>query len=222
MSIVAKDISKVFGSPPTWALKNVDLTIEKGSFVSITGRSGSGKSTLLYILSSLDRPSSGNIIIDGITTSNLNSKDIHAFRNKNMGFVFQFHHLFPDCTALENVLLPARKIQAHEAKKDFALQLLAEFDIANKANRLPRELSGGEQQRVAIARSLIMNPQYLFADEPTGNLDSRNGLMVMQHFERINREKKTTIVFVTHDSTFASMAKRSINLVDGQLDSASQ
>ena len=209
------DIQKSFGDPPTQILKGITNEIKDGEMVSITGRSGSGKSTLLYIISSLDKPTSGDVLIDHVSLTKLDAKELHQFRNQKMGFVFQFHHLLPELTALENVLMPALKSGKGPEHKEFALELLQEFGIRDKANSLPSQLSGGEQQRVAIARSLVMNPRFLFADEPTGNLDSVNGLLVMNLFKRINKERGTTIIFVTHDQTFAQMASRQINLVDG-------
>ena len=217
MSIEMIEIRKSFGQPPTEVLKGINGRIESGEMISIAGRSGSGKSTLLYIISSLDRPTSGEVLVDGIPLSSLDSKSLHHFRNKKMGFVFQFHHLLPELTALENIMMPTLK--SHE-KTDFlnrALGLLEEFGLSDKKDRLPRQLSGGEQQRVAIARALVMNPQIVFADEPTGNLDSMNGQLVLSHFQRINKERGTTIIYVTHDQQFAQVASRQIQLVDGRV-----
>ena len=211
------EITKSFGITPTVVLKGISGEIKSGEMVSITGRSGSGKSTLLYIISSLDRPTSGEIVIDEVAFSNIKEKDLHRFRNLKMGFVFQFHHLLPELTALENILMPALKTKAGKTRKDFAMELLKEFGISDKADMLPSQLSGGEQQRVAIARALVMEPSFLFADEPTGNLDSLNGQLVMSLFKRINKERGTTIVYVTHDQLFAQMATRQIHLVDGQV-----
>ena len=219
MSIVVKNLTKSFGEPPTLVLKGIDTTFEEGKFYSITGRSGSGKSTLLYLISSLDLPTSGEIIIDDMNLHNVSVEDVHRFRNQKMGFVFQFHYLLPELTALENVLMPSFKTKTQLLKREYALSLLDEFGLKSKANRLPSQLSGGEQQRVAIARSLIMEPKYLFADEPTGNLDSVNGQAVLELFQRINKEKKTTILIVTHDNEFAKMAHETIHLVDGKIDS---
>ena len=217
MSLVASHIVKSFGVPPTQVLKDISLTIEEGDFVSITGRSGSGKSTLLYVMSTLDQATSGEIIIDGEKVTAMSSERLHQFRNQNMGFVFQFHYLLPELTALENVLIPARKTQQHEKKSDLAFSLLERFGLKSKENRLPGQLSGGEQQRVAIARALIMQPKYLFADEPTGNLDSSNGDQVIRILKELNETEKMTIVMVTHDPDYAAMAKRQVYLVDGQM-----
>jgi lipoprotein-releasing system ATP-binding protein len=217
MSILMNNITKSFGNPPVNVLKGISGSIESGEMLSIAGRSGSGKSTLLYIISSLDKPTTGDVIMDGVSLSSISQKELHEFRNQKMGFVFQFHHLLPELTALENVLMPTRKCSDNKTRKGFALELLNEFGIVDKIDRLPSQLSGGEQQRVAIARALIMKPRFLFADEPTGNLDSANGQLVMNLFLRINREYSTTIIYVTHDSIFAQMASRKINLVDGMI-----
>ena len=215
MGILIQNVNKKLGDPPNHILNNISFKIEDGEFIALTGRSGSGKSTLLYVISSLDPTTSGEVIIDSHNISTLSKEELHRFRNLHMGFVFQFHYLLPELTALENILMPTRKFEKEKELKDKAIELLRTFDLQNKADRLPRQLSGGEQQRVAIARSLIMGPKYLFADEPTGNLDSQNGQTVMDIFKKINKENKTTIVFVTHDPGFASLASRQIILVDG-------
>lgn len=217
MSIILKDVHQTLGDPPNHILKNINLEIKEGEFIALTGRSGSGKSTLLYIMSSLDKSSRGEIIIDGNNLNQLSKEQLHRFRNENMGFVFQFHYLLPELTALDNILMPARKYHSVSEFRNAALELLNTFGLSNHANRLPRHLSGGEQQRVAIARSLIMKPKYLFADEPTGNLDSQNGQIVMDIFRSINQKNKTTIVYVTHDAGFAALAQRQIHLKDGQI-----
>lgn len=210
-----KNIIKSFGAPPIQVLKGISGEIKTAEMLSITGRSGSGKSTLLYIISSLDKVTEGDVEIDGVSLSNMNSKELHQFRNQKMGFIFQFHHLLAELTALENILMPAYKVDQVEKRKDFAKQLLNEFGIADKSEKLPSQLSGGEQQRVAIARALIMEPSFIFADEPTGNLDSANGLLVMNLLKKINKERGTTIIYVTHDREFSRMGTRQINLVDG-------
>jgi putative ABC transport system ATP-binding protein/lipoprotein-releasing system ATP-binding protein len=217
MSIILKDVNKSFSEPPTTVLTDISCTIELGEFVSLIGRSGSGKSTLLYIMSTLDKATSGSVTINGEEIGSLSQKKLHQFRNEHMGFVFQFHYLLPELSAVENVLMPTRKKSLHHQKKDYAYHLLAEFGLSKKADRLPKQLSGGEQQRVAIARALIMEPTYLFTDEPTGNLDSANGEIVMNIFKKLNAEKKTTIIMVTHDPDFANIASRQIHLVDGRI-----
>lgn len=218
MGIFAHNVSKAFGNPSIQVLENISFQVESGEFLSLTGRSGSGKSTLLYIISSLDAPTSGEVLFDGVNVHKLSEKEIHEFRNQNIGFVFQFHYLIPELSALENVLLPARKFNLQKSKKEEAENLLIGFDLKEKMNRLPSQLSGGEQQRVAIARALLMKPKYLFADEPTGNLDSKNGEIVLEIFRKINQELKTTIVMVTHDKEFASLAQRRIVLKDGKIE----
>jgi len=217
MTISMKEIKKSFGAQATPVLKGISAEIKTGEMVSITGRSGSGKSTLLYIISSLDHPTSGDVLIDDKSLFQLNSKDLHQFRNLKMGFVFQFHHLLPELTAIENILMPAMKTKSTEEHRKFAMEIIEEFDLTERADAFPSQLSGGEQQRVAVARALIMQPTYLFADEPTGNLDSVNGLLVMNLFKRINKELGTTIIYVTHDQEFARMSSRQINLADGTL-----
>lgn len=217
MAIIMSNITKSFGTPPLQVLSDISGKIETAEMVAITGRSGSGKSTLLYIISSLDKPTSGDVVIDEVSLATMSPKEIHNFRNQKMGFVFQFHHLLAELTALENILMPSLKTDSAHSKKEFALELLNEFGISNKADSLPSQLSGGEQQRVAIARSLVMQPQYIFADEPTGNLDTANGQLVMNLLKKINKERGTTIVYVTHDLEFARMSTRQINLVDGRI-----
>jgi ABC-type lipoprotein export system ATPase subunit len=217
MSIVMKGLRKSFGKPPTHVLNGIDSEIKNGEMVAITGRSGSGKSTLLYLISTLDRPTSGEVILGGKQVTSMSSAEVHQFRNENMGFIFQFHHLLPELTALENVLMPAVKSGQEKTLRARGISLLREFGLEGKADRPPGRLSGGEQQRVAIARALIMEPAYLFADEPTGNLDSANGLAVLKFFQKINQERGTTLVYVTHDPAFADMASRKIVLIDGHV-----
>ncbi len=219
MSIECHNVIKEFGNPPQRILHDINITINSGEFVSISGRSGSGKSTLLYIISTLDSPSSGIATIDGANPAEMTSDELHNFRNKKIGFVFQFHNLLPELTALENVLLPARRFGEHKEHEAYGKSLLEEFGIGDKANKFPGQLSGGEQQRVAIARSLIMEPEYIFADEPTGSLDSKNGRIVMDLLIKKNKELKSTIVMVTHEADFAAMADREIYLLDGRVSS---
>ncbi len=215
--LIVEHLDKKFENPTTQVLFDLNFKIEQGEFVSITGRSGSGKSTLLYILSTLDMPSAGIVRLDERSTSSMNEKELHAFRNTEMGFVFQFHFLLPELTAIENVLMPARKLQQQLERTPLAEELLTKFGLESKMHRLPTELSGGEQQRVAIARSLIMQPRFIFADEPTGNLDSISGQKVMDILEEIATEQKTSVIFVTHDREFAARAKRQIQLSDGRI-----
>lgn len=217
MSIVAADVYKSIGSPPTQILSGISLEIEKGDFVALTGRSGSGKSTLLYLLSSMDLPTSGIVKIGGYDTSRMEPEEIHNFRNRKIGFVFQFHYLISELTVLDNVLMPTRKFELEKERREYAESLLTQFGLQEKRHRLPRQLSGGEQQRVAIARALILEPEYLFADEPTGSLDSINSDIVMNIIRKENKEKGTTVVMVTHDPDFAEQADWQLRLVDGHL-----
>ena len=217
MSILTKNISKSFGKPAIKVLKDINLEIKNGEFISLSGKSGSGKSTLLYILSTLDTPSTGVLTLDDKDVSKIEESDLHKFRNLKMGFVFQFHYLLPELTALENVLMPARKTNQELLLEEKAKTILNEFGLIDKHSKKPSQLSGGEQQRVSIARSLIMEPEYIFADEPTGNLDSGNGKLVMDIFKKINKTRGTTIVYVTHDIEFANLAERKIYLKDGKI-----
>jgi putative ABC transport system ATP-binding protein/lipoprotein-releasing system ATP-binding protein len=217
VSIIASHVGKVIGQPPTRVLQDISLEIRDGEFIALTGRSGSGKSTLLYLLSSLDTTYEGSIEIDGRELKQMTEEELAVFRNRNMGFVFQFHYLLAELSALENVLMPARKAKSEDERRERAVSLLAQFGLGEKLHRLPRELSGGEQQRVAIARALVMDPRYLFADEPTGNLDSVSGEMVMQIIRNLNEKLGMTIVMVTHDPDFANLAKRKIHLSDGRV-----
>lgn len=221
MGLVGENVIKEFGSPPMRVLHGLSFEVADGEFVSISGRSGSGKSTLLYIISTLDEPTTGRILIDGIDTAKMTSKEIHHFRNTSIGFIFQFHYLLPELTALENVLLGPRNLGLHEEKKEFAFSLLEQVGVVDQAHKLPSQMSGGQQQRVAIARALVMNPKYIFADEPTGNLDTLNGDRVMQILIKINTELKTTICLVTHEPEYSKLASREIHLVDGRIVVAS-
>ena len=215
--IKTKNLTKSFPNSPMPVLRDINLEIQSGDFVSLMGRSGSGKSTLLYIISTLDRASEGQVLFDDLDIGKLERDKLYQLRNKQIGFVFQFHYLLQELSVLDNVLLPARKAGEYDKRKILALKLLDEVGLQGKESRYPSKLSGGEQQRVAIARALIMEPTYLFADEPTGNLDSITGTKIIDLFEKINREKGTTIIYVTHDKEFAARARRHITLVDGVL-----
>ena len=217
MSIRTVNVAKSFVNPPTHVLQDVNLEIADGEFVSIVGKSGSGKTTLLYILSTLDSPSAGKVEIGGQNPTEMDVEALHIWRNKNVGYIFQFHYLLAELNALENVLLPARKLGIQAEKLEQAKELLQKMDLKGKEDRFPTQLSGGEQQRVAIARALIMNPKYIFADEPTGNLDSKNGLVVINILRNINQELGSTVVMVTHEKDFANMTKRQITIADGNI-----
>ncbi len=217
--IICDQMSKEFGKPPLRILHELSFIINDGEFISISGRSGSGKSTLLYIISSLDNPSFGHIKIDGEDTCQMTSERIHSFRNEHIGFIFQFHYLLPELTALENILLPPRNLRRHAEFIERGKELLEIMNISHVKDKLPSQMSGGEQQRVAIARALVMRPKYIFADEPTGNLDSQNGEVVMSILKKINKEIGTTICLVTHEPEFSAMADREIFLIDGKISS---
>ncbi|MCF8424452.1 MAG: ABC transporter ATP-binding protein [Bacteroidia bacterium] len=212
--IVGKNIKKKYGTLDV--LKGVDLHISEAEVVSIVGSSGAGKTTLLTILGTLDRPSSGEILFNDVNITSLNDKKLAAFRNQHIGFVFQFHHLLPEFTALENVCIPAfiNKVAKKEAELK-ANELLDLLGVKTRANHKPSELSGGEQQRVAVARALINNPKVIFADEPSGNLDSENAQNLHQLFFTLRDELKQTIVVVTHNETLANMADRKLVMKDG-------
>jgi lipoprotein-releasing system ATP-binding protein len=213
--IQAQGIEKSFGQLKV--LKGIDLCVEKSEVISIMGASGAGKSTLLQILGSLSSPDAGSLVIDGVDVIRLKGKSLAEFRNRKVGFVFQFHHLLPEFTALENVMIPAllAKRSRKEAKQE-ALQLLEDMGLAERVNHKPSELSGGEQQRVAIARALINRPSVLFADEPSGNLDTKTKEEIHNLFFTLRDKYAQTIVIVTHDPDLARMCDRSLYMIDGQ------
>ncbi len=215
--ITGTHVVKEFGVPAVRVLHDLQFAIADGEFVSISGRSGSGKSTLLYIMSTLDHPTSGTVTIDGREIRHMDTQTVHDFRCRQVGFIFQFHYLLPELTALENVLLAPRNLGLLPEYEKRAIALLAEFDVLSEKDKLPAHMSGGQQQRVAIARALIMQPRYIFADEPTGNLDSENGMKVMQILQEIHRAQRTTIVLVTHEPDYAALASREILLHDGHI-----
>lgn len=217
MGIIGEKVVKEFGEPPLRILHELDFEIKDGEFVSISGRSGSGKSTLLYIISTLDSPTSGRILIDGKDVAKQTENELHAFRNRNVGFIFQFHYLLPELSALENVLLGPRNLAMLDTKSKYAMELLDSVGVADQAHKLPHKMSGGQQQRVAIARALVMNPKYIFADEPTGNLDTVNGQIVMEILHKVKKEFQTSIVLVTHEPEYSKMADREIHLADGRI-----
>lgn len=213
--LVAKDIWKKYG--PVEVLKGVSLEIEKGELVSIVGASGAGKSTLLYIVSSLEQADKGEVSFNGQNITKLNNKELAAHRNHSMGFVFQFHHLLPEFTAIENVSIPGWI--AKQAKKkinDRALELLDFMGLADKADKKPNSLSGGEQQRVAVARALLNSPELIFADEPTGNLDSENAAALHDLFIRLRNEMNQSFLIVTHNESLAAMSNRTLQMKDGR------
>lgn len=212
--IEAKGIEKSFGNLKV--LKGIDFYAGKSEVVSIMGASGAGKSTLLQILGTLSTPDKGTLLIDGTDVTTLGRKEISTFRNRKIGFVFQFHHLLPEFTSLENVMIPALINGAGESEaKKRAAELLDTLGLAERATHKPSELSGGEQQRVAIARALMNKPAVLFADEPSGNLDSVTKAELHQLFFRLRDELGQTIVIVTHDPDLAKMCDRSLFMRDG-------
>lgn len=214
MMIEAKGIEKSFGNLKV--LKGIDFYAGKSEVVSIMGASGAGKSTLLQILGTLSTPDKGTLLIDGTDVTTLGRKEISTFRNRKIGFVFQFHHLLPEFTSLENVMIPALINGAGESEaKKRAAELLDTLGLAERATHKPSELSGGEQQRVAIARALMNKPAVLFADEPSGNLDSVTKAELHQLFFRLRDELGQTIVIVTHDPDLAKMCDRSLFMRDG-------
>lgn len=213
-----KNITKSFGS--LQVLKGIDLHINRGEVVSIVGPSGAGKTTLLQIIGTLDRPDSGSVFVDDIDVTNLSQKRLSDFRNKHIGFVFQFHQLLPEFTAIENVMIPAyiAGVSQREAKQR-AQELLEFMGLNDRASHKPNELSGGEKQRVAVARALINKPAVILADEPSGSLDSRNKEELHQLFFDLRDKFGQTFVIVTHDEQLASITDRTIHLKDGMLES---
>ncbi|EGT3749119.1 TPA: ABC transporter ATP-binding protein [Clostridioides difficile] len=218
LAVEAKNIIKEYkiGNTTTRVLKEVSLQVMKGEFVSIMGQSGSGKSTLLYILGGLDTPTSGKVYMNGADISHFNDEKMSIIRRRNIGFVFQFYNLIPNLNVKENIMLPL--LLDGKNLKDYKNQLDEILDIVGLTDRrkhTPRELSGGQQQRVAIARALIGKPEILFADEPTGNLDSKTGIEIIDLLNKINRDNGQTIIMVTHSPEAAKSSSRTITVSDG-------
>ncbi|MFM1930243.1 MAG: hypothetical protein RL387_1571 [Bacteroidota bacterium] len=214
--LVAKDLYKNYGPIPV--LKGVSLEISKGELVSIVGASGAGKSTLLYVVSSLEKADQGSLFFEGQDIAQLSNKALSQYRNEHIGFVFQFHHLLPEFTALENVCIPgwiAKKSKKAIEKK--AMELLDFMGLADKASKKPNSLSGGEQQRVAVARALINDPHLIFADEPTGNLDSENAIALHELFIQLRDTMNQSFLIVTHNELLADRCNRKLTMKDGKI-----
>jgi lipoprotein-releasing system ATP-binding protein len=216
MLIQAQNIHKSYGALKV--LKGVDIVIQRKEVVSIVGPSGAGKSTLLHIIGTLDKPDSGSVRVNETDIKSLKDKQLSAFRNKHIGFVFQFHHLLPEFTALENICIPAfiAKVEKAEAEKK-ALELLSFLGLEQRKNHKPSELSGGEQQRIAVARALINNPDVVLADEPSGNLDSASAKELHQLFFTLREKFGQTFVIVTHNNELAGMTDRVLTMRDGMI-----
>lgn len=218
--IQVQDIHKSFGDLEV--LKGVRLEVQKGEIVAIVGKSGAGKTTLLQIIGTLDRPTKGHVFIDGTDVFALKERELAAFRNRHIGFIFQFHQLLPEFTALENVCIPA--MIAREKEADYRLRaerLLRELGLSERMHHKPNELSGGEKQRVAAARALMMSPTIILADEPTGSLDEKNKKELSDLLLRLRKDYGQTILLVTHDKELAQMADRIIEIKDGVIDEKS-
>jgi lipoprotein-releasing system ATP-binding protein len=227
--IETKDLKKVFitDAGELNVLKDITLSIKEGEMVGIVGASGVGKSTLLHILGALDRPTSGNLYYSNTDVFSLDRNSLATFRNKTIGFVFQFHHLLPEFSAIENVIMPGLigkgsrdkgfKVLSYTEIKDRAEKLLDEMGLSERKKHRPGELSGGEQQRVAVARALILEPKVVLADEPTGNLDTSTGEELFKIFIDLNKEKGITFVIVTHNESLSSRCHRILKMVDGRL-----
>lgn len=213
--LVAKDLWKQYG--PVSVLKGVSVEVKKSELVSIVGPSGAGKSTLLYIVSSLEKADKGEVFFEGQSITQLTENELAHYRNQKIGFVFQFHHLLPEFTAFENVCIPGwiAKIPSQQIHKK-AESLLDFMGLADKMNKKPHSLSGGEQQRVAVARALLNSPALIFADEPTGNLDSENANALHQLFIRLRNEMNQSFLIVTHNESLATMSNRSLTMKDGK------
>lgn len=212
--IEVKDIHKSFGTLEV--LKGVNLEVQRGEIVAIVGKSGAGKTTLLQIIGTLDRPTRGRVLIEGTDVFAMKDKELAAFRNRHIGFIFQFHQLLPEFTALENVCIPAMIAREKETEyKPRAEKLLRELGLSDRMGHKPNELSGGEKQRVAAARALMMNPDIILADEPTGSLDEKNKKELSDLLLKLRKEYGQTILLVTHDKELAAIADRVIEIIDG-------
>ncbi len=215
--ITIENITKSFGS--LQVLKGIDLHIDRGEVVSIVGPSGAGKTTLLQIIGTLDKPDTGSVCVDSIDTTTLSRKALSDFRNRHLGFVFQFHQLLPEFTAIENIMIPAYIAgTSRKAAKERATELLRFMGLTDRATHKPNQLSGGEKQRVAVARALVNNPAVILADEPSGSLDTKNKEELHQLFFDLRNQYGQTFVIVTHDETLATLTDRTIHMRDGLLE----
>lgn len=216
MILSANNIHKSYGNLAI--LKGVDLEVERGEIVSIVGASGAGKSTLLHIIGTLDRPDQGHLIINDVDVNHLNERKLSLFRNQHIGFIFQFHHLLPEFTALENVCIPAfiNGVSKKEAEKR-GMELLERLGVKARADHKPTAMSGGEQQRVSVARALMNNPSLILADEPSGNLDSENAASLHQLFFELRDSLNQTFIIVTHNEELARISDRTIHMRDGKI-----
>ncbi|HWD19112.1 MAG TPA: ABC transporter ATP-binding protein [Verrucomicrobiae bacterium] len=218
ISVRALRKSYVMGGRPIEVLRGIDLTVVRGEFLAVRGASGAGKSTLLHLLGGLDLPNSGEIVLDSANLRQLSAAALAEFRNRRVGLIFQAYHLLPELSALENVTLPARMARVPGALATTkAREMLARVGLGERLEHRPSELSGGEQQRVAIARALINNPDFILADEPTGNLDSHTGQDIIRLLSDLRSESRATLIMATHDDHIAAHAARSIEVVDGQV-----
>ena len=215
--LAAQNLSKTYpGAKPVVALNNVNLALEKGDFVAVVGDSGSGKSTLLHILGGVDQPSEGKVYVQDVDITTLKERDMAVFRRRNIGIIYQFFNLIPNLTVEKNILLPLL-LDGRDADPAFLKEILHTLGIENRLKRFPNQLSGGEQQRVAIARSIITRPAVILADEPTGNLDRKNTEEIVSLFHLINRRFQATILIITHDEKVALSCGRIFTMVDGEL-----
>lgn len=220
LMIETQDLTKIYGdSAPVRALDDVTLSVSSGEFLAVTGPSGSGKSTLLNLLGTLDYPTQGLIMLEGVDLAMIKGNDLADFRRENIGFVFQLFNLIPVMSAIENVMLPLIPYRRNLLfnLEERACELLEAVGLLNRTDHLPGQLSGGEQQRVAIARALINHPRIILADEPTGNVDSKTGEEIVHLLQHMNRVMGVTVVMVTHDECIATLADRTVSLLDGKL-----
>ena len=218
--LTATTIHKTYlnGPQPIEVLKGIDLSVKEGELIVIMGPSGVGKSTLLHVIGGLDKPTAGTVLVDNTNMFDLSDKQLAEFRNGAIGFVFQFHHLLPEFTALENLIIPAIMYHQRDKKiEDHAIKILEQVGLGDRLTHKPGELSGGEQQRVAVARALINSPRLILADEPTGNLDKKNSEMLYQLILELNKKYRQTFIIVTHNEMMSKQANRVIELEDGKI-----